>query len=381
MKYLYLILFVTVSVSSFSQVDNTSLYQNQYDDTLYEEMPYIKLQALGYQKDIENFGPMIDGYTIFGYQFNPQLGYQVSKNVCIEGGVYIRKDFGYKDFNEVLPTFSIRYHKNEFKMIFGNLDGSLNHGLIEPIYAFERLMTNRMETGIQYIITKKKFDAELWIDWQQMLYRLVNDYERLLVGVNLNALKINSEKFEFKLSVQGTGRHNGGQIARGGNINGPDKEGVYTHLNASSGFYLKYNVDKKHLKNVYVDARYVGNMNNTKDTSVYIYKRYGDGLLANIGCNLFGSDIMLSYWRGRDYTSEFGGALYSSESNSITYAGTYRSNRNLLILRLTTKIKLVKDVNLTLRTEPQWDIDFRRFNCDFGLYINFDKRINIKLKN
>ena len=380
MKLLKFIFILCISSNLFSQVDNTSLYQNQYDDTLEEEMPYFKLQGLGYNKDIENFGPMIDGYTLFGLQFNPQLGYQLSKDLSIEGGVYLRKDFGYKDFNEVLPTFSIRYHKRDFKMIFGNLDGSLNHGLIEPIYAFERLITNRMETGVQYIVTKKKFDAELWIDWQHMLYRLVNDYERLLVGINTNWFKVKTDKFEFRVPIQGTGRHNGGQIARGGYINGPDVEGVYTHLNGSVGVFYKHNLDKKHLKSVYFDTRYVGNMNNTKDTSVYIYKRYGDGMLANVGINVFGSDLMLSYWYGSDYISEFGGALYSSESSSITYAGTYKSFRNYLILRLTSKFKLAKQVTLTLRTEPQWDIDFRRFSCDFGLYINFDKVVYLKKK-
>ena len=376
MKFLKCIFILFVSTNLFSQVDNTYLYQNQYNDTLEEEKPYFKLQGLGYQKDIENFGPMIDGYTIFGFQFNPQLGYQISKNVCIEGGVYLRKDFGYKgDFNEALPTFSIRYHKKDFKMIFGNLDGSLNHGLSEPNYAFERVMTNRMETGVQYILTKKKFDADVWIDWQNVLYRLVDDYERLVVGVSVNAFKVNAEKYEFKTIIQGTGRHNGGQIARGGFI-GYDSQGVYTNLNGAGGIYYKYKIDRKHLKDVYFDTRYIWNLNNTRDSVVY--KRYGDGMLANIGVHAFGSDIMLSYWYGSDYTSEFGGALYSSESNSITYAGTYKSFRNLLILRLTTKLKLAKDVYLTLRTEPQWDIDFRRFNCDFGLYLNFDKQIFFK---
>ena len=378
MKHLLVILFVQLTFLSFSQVDNSSLYQNQYIDTLEEEMPYFKLQGLGYQKDVENFGPMLDGYTIFGFQFNPQLGYQVSKNVCIEGGVYLRKDFGHKDFNEVLPTFSIRYHKGDFKMIFGNLDGSLNHGLIEPIYAFERVMTNRMENGVQYILNKKRFDAEVWIDWQNMLYRLVDDYERLVVGVNVNAFKMSSEKFELKIPIQGTGRHNGGQIARGGTIGGPDREGVYTNINASTGVYLKRHLNKKHLKNIYFDTRYVANQNNAHDST--IYKRFGDGMLANIGLYAFGTDLMLSYWYGSDYKSEFGGDLYSSESTSVTYAKTYRSYRNLLMLRFTTKIKLADHIILTLRTEPQFDIDFRRFNCDFGLYLNFDKRINLKKK-
>ncbi|MGE0569337.1 MAG: hypothetical protein AB7O73_15465 [Bacteroidia bacterium] len=377
LKYIY-ILFTVIPIWYSAQVDNSSLYQNVKSDTTMAEAVFVKLQGLGYNKDIENFGPMIDGYTLFGYQFNPQLGYKFSKNASVEGGIYLRQDFGHSGFNEILPTFSIRYQEDDFKMVFGNLDGSLNHGLIEPIYAFERFMTNRMETGVQYFLTKKRFDAELWIDWHHMLYRLVNDYERLLVGINTNLFKINTEKYEFRIPFQGTGRHNGGQIARGGYINGPDKEGVYTHLNGSVGVYFKKKLDKKHLKHVYFDTRYVWNKNNTKDTSVFVYKRFGDGMLANIGMNIFGSDLMLSYWYGSDYISEFGGPLYFSESTSVTYAGTYKSFRNYLILRLTSKFQLAKQLTLTLRTEPQWDIDFQRFSCDFGLYLNIDGIIGLK---
>ena len=42
-------------------------------------------------------------------------------------------------------------------MIFGNLDGSIQHQLIEPIYNFERVITNRLENGAQFLINKISF--------------------------------------------------------------------------------------------------------------------------------------------------------------------------------------------------------------------------------
>lgn len=378
MKKILFVIFLFSAFNVLSQVDNSSLYINQQEDTVHENMPYVKLQGLGYMKDIENFGPMKDGYTIFGYQFNPQIGYQFTRNLAIEGGIYLRKDFGTKDFNEILPTFSIRYHKNDFKMIFGNLDGSLNHGLIEPIYAFENLMTKRMENGIQFLVKKKKYDIDLWINWQNMLYRMVNDYERFWAGMNYNALKINTDKIEFRVPLQGTVRHNGGQIARGGTVGGPDLEGVYTNLNGSAGLFLKYKLQNKKIEHVYVDARYVINKNNSNDSSILI--KLGDGVMANIGFKVFKTDFMFTYWYGHDYLSEYGSDLYSSASTSITYAGTYKSFRDLIMLRVTRKIKLAEDVNVTVRAEPQYDLDFKRFNFDIGFYINFDKRLDLKKK-
>jgi hypothetical protein len=370
------ILVFLLSGNVFSQVDNSSLFFTDHEfDTTREEAVYVKLQGLGFMKDIENFGPIIDGYTLFGMQFNPQIGYQFSKNFAMDAGIYLRQDFGHKGINEALPTISLRYQKNDFKMIFGNLNGSWNHKLIEPLYAFERGLTRRMETGAQFLLNKKRVDFDIWVDWQNMLYRLVNDYERFWLGMNLNAFKYENDKFEFRMPLQGTARHNGGQIARGGLIY-KETESVYTNLNGAAGLYLKKKINGKHLKSLYVDGRYVVNKNNSGDTT--LFKSFGDGALINIGAEVFKTDIMLSYWYGGDYTSEFGGALYQNASSSLTYAGVYTNYRNLLILRATRKIPLAKQTILTIRLEPMYDLTYQAIYVDMGFYINFGKQIFLK---
>jgi hypothetical protein len=371
----FILVFLLFS-KAFAQVDNSSLFFTEHEfDTTRDEAAYIKFQGLGFMKDIENFGPIIDGYTLFGLQFNPQIGYQFSKNFALEGGVYLHQDFGHKNINEVLPTFSLRYQKNDLKMIFGNLNGAWNHKLIEPLYAFERGITRRMETGAQFLLNKKRFDFDIWIDWQNMLYRLVNDYERFWLGMNWNVCKFENDKFEFRIPLQGTARHNGGQIARGGLIY-PDYEGVYTNLNGAAGLYFKKKFAGKHLKSICFDGRYVANQNNSRDTT--LFKSFGDGALINIGAEIFKTDFMLSYWYGGDYTSEFGGQLYNNSSSSLTYAGVYANYRNLFIFRATRKIPLAKQAILTIRLEPMYDLTFQRIYFDMGFYINFGKQIFLK---
>ncbi len=378
MRFFGFILFSFWSTLLKAQVDNAPLNLNDYKDTVPQSTAYFKLQGLGFMKNIENFGPMQDGYTLFGYQFNPQLGFQLSPEFSVEGGVYLQKDFGNPDFNTIAPTFSLRYQKNDFRMIFGNLDGSLQHKLIEPIYGFERLMTNRLENGAQFLLNKKYFDFDVWIDWQNMLYKLVDDYERFWIGISANAFKYSKNKWSMQIPIQFTGRHNGGQIARGGFI-GAGGEGVYTNLNYSGGMVLKRDFDYKYLQSIYADGRFVINKNNSNNSS--IYKKISNGAMANIGCRLMGTDIMLSYWYGSDYTSEFGGDTYWSNSTSVTYAGTYVSYRNVLMLRMTKTFKLADRVNLMLRAEPLYDIDFNRFHYSYGFYLNFDRRILLKKKN
>ena len=208
-----IIAFILLVQLANAQVDNTSLLYDSFADTMKKDQTYLRLQGLGFLKNNENFGPMQDGYTLFGYQFNPQLGYHLSDELALEGGVYLQKDFGNSNFNSVAPTFSLKYRKKDFKMIFGTLEGSLNHRLIEPVYGFERVMTNRLENGLQFMLTKKRVDFDIWIDWQNMLYKLVDDYERFWMGVSGNAFKITKNEYSVKIPLQATARHNGGQIA------------------------------------------------------------------------------------------------------------------------------------------------------------------------
>ncbi len=340
-------------------------------DTTHEKVAFIKIQNLDYMKNNEYYGPIADGYTLFGAQLNPQIGYQVSKNLSIEAGAFLRKDFGGKKLATADPTFSLRYHKKDFKMIFGNINGSLSHQLIEPMYNFERVITNRLENGAQFMLNKKHYDFDVWIDWQTMIYKESGGNEKVWGGLNANVGKLKCGNSEFKLPFQVTLLHTGGQIDTANTYS-------YTHWNANGGFAFSRTLNKRHLQKWTFDARYVARVS-------YLFtpaqsKSTGYGYYFNTGLSAFDADLLLSYWYGYNYVSDYGGFLYSSQSSTVVYANSYKVERSVLIARLTKRIQLADHVYLTLRFEPDYDFGLEFFEYSYGFYISLDEHIWLKKK-
>ena len=353
--------------SGFSQLDNSSLLFNTVNDTSKEKAVYLKIQNLNYLKNNEYYNAIADGYTMFGVQLNPQIGYQLSKNLSMEGGIFLNKDFGNNDFTIVQPSFAMRYIKKDFKMVFGNIDGSLNHNLIEPVYNFERVMTNRLESGAQFVVTKKYFDFDTWVDWQRATYRFSNQQENIWAGISANVLKLKTDKADFKIPLQATVYHMGGQLDT-------LSVGIVKNFNYSAGVLFHYHVNTRRVKSVFTDVRYVIRTNNYLDSIARTSQ--GNGVLANIGfVTPRAFNVMLSYWYGNDFYTDLGGFLYSSKSSTVAYSWYWREKyRSLLILRLTKTIKLEDQTLLTLRAEPHYDFVNNYFEFSFGFYISLDKK-------
>lgn len=81
----------------------------------------VGLNTLAFFKNNEYTRTIIDGYTLFGFQFQPYVSYHLNKNVRIDAGGYFQKDFGNSKFSTIAPIFSIKWNKNEYSVIFGNL--------------------------------------------------------------------------------------------------------------------------------------------------------------------------------------------------------------------------------------------------------------------
>jgi len=344
---------------------------NNLIDTSREQQVYVKIQNFDYLKNNEYYSPIADGYTMFGFLLNPQVGYQVSKYLGIEAGAFMSKDFGNDKFNDVLPTFSLRYVKKDFKMIFGNLDGSINHRLIEPMYNFERAITNRLESGLQFVLNKPLFDFDLWADWQKMIYRESSDAEKVWGGLSGNTLKLKRGKSTFKIPFQLTVLHSGGQIDT-------SIKSMTTRWNANAGVALTYTPGHGKIDELFLDGRYAGNVH-------YVFtpaqsQNVGFGYFINTGLRAHNAEFLLTYWYGYNYASDYGGYLYNSLSSAVHYAGTYKVERSLLFLRITKKIRLADHVYLTLRAEPYYDLGLNFFEYSYGFYITLDEQVWLKKK-
>ena len=65
----------------------------------------LSVHAFTFFKDNEYFNKIADGYTLFGTQLNPQLVYYPLKELRLEAGVFLWKDFGNPTLKQVRPTY------------------------------------------------------------------------------------------------------------------------------------------------------------------------------------------------------------------------------------------------------------------------------------
>ncbi|AKD05604.1 hypothetical protein PKOR_08810 [Pontibacter korlensis] len=330
----------------------------------------VTVQGLGFLKNNEYFNKIADGYTLFGYQFNPKISYQPTATVRLEAGAFLQKDFGASGFEAIIPTFTIKVQKERWELLFGTLEGSLNHGYIEPLYDFERLITNRLENGIQYKLNTERLQLDAWVDWVDMLYRGEKEQEQVNGGAAMAVVLLAQEgqsnmadSLYLKLPLQFTAIHKGGQI------DASDLP-LTTVANAAVGLELEKKYNRRVLHRLYTKNYIVG----FKDFSNEFQLPYkqGHGLYFNVGADTKYQDVMLSYWRGDGYISELGGRLYQSASTTFKHPGYLEEDRELLILRLMKDIELIEALNLTLRLEPLWDLNNPKLEFSSGFYLSFD---------
>ncbi|MBC3542019.1 hypothetical protein H7U12_20180 [Rufibacter sp. H-1] len=336
----------------------------------------LGINALGYQKNNEYFNDIAEGYTLFGYHLNPRLIYFASPTVRIDAGVQVQKDFGTRSYSLVQPTFTIRYEENGKAFIFGTLQGNLNHGYIEPLYDFERLITNRLENGMQFLLDKPGVKLDVWIDWQRYIRRLDPFQEEIAGGasseftlyrtpVSLDFPENTPETETYiGLPLQFTAQHRGGQID---NTELP----LVTLANGAAGLVIRKTYHKKKvLRALHFQPYVVGwkDFSNTKEQAF----QQGGGLYLNAGIDTKYQNVMLSYWRGNGYYSELGGKLFPSVSSNFKTPDYSDKNRQVLIVRFMHDLTLMEGLTLTLRLEPYVDLDDPKLEFSNSLYLNFN---------
>ena len=345
----------------------------QLDNSLFEDRKvlhperssrvYLGVDFLGFTRNNEYFNQIADGYTLFGYQFSPHLTYYPAENVRVDAGIFLHKDFGISDYYTVAPTFSVKIKRDKMQFVFGNLDGSLNHRLIEPLYDFERVMNDRLETGIQAIWNTDKTFLDLWINWETMIYPGDNKQEEVSGGFSLDYLLSASENFEVRLPVQTVLYHKGGQID-------VSPAPLVSFMNNALGLSVRIPVSEAGFLRAFRTDNYYVHFLDFSFEKVQPYTS-GSGIYLNLTAEFKNIDFMTSYWRGDEFISIKGAALYQSVSNSFKNPGYTEDQRELLIFRLMHNIKILDNLHLSSRFEPFYDLGNSKFEFSHGLYLNY----------
>ena len=343
-----------------AQLNNTTLETFQSLDSTKSKQLSFQFESFSYIKNNEYFLKVADGYTLFGNIFSPKMVFQAAPNVQIEAGIFARKDFGNNAFTSIQPIFTVKIQKAYSQFLFGNLEGNLNHHLIEPMMNPERVILNRQEAGLQYTKRKRKTFFDSWIDWQKMIYNGSDFKEEIFAGLSWNKKLILKPNFYLSIPIQLTFQHRGGQTTK-------DTGQVITNINTAIGMEAEWQM-KGFLQKIRIQNYFVGYRQNS---NYHPFFPDGSGVYLNLTAESKFMNVMFSYWNSTGYMSDAGGDLYQSVGRTYNYGKVIERYRNILIIRMMKDWKIIDNLYLTFRFEPYFDFNNKDFEHSESLFLTY----------
>lgn len=354
------------NLAFYEDANRTLLKYNQYGYGEREDNPFRKsdlfadISVLSFARNNEYFTHLQDGETFLGYQLLPHILWEPSMipELTIRGGIFLHKNLGQQGFDQRKLVFSSEYNVKNWRFIIGTLYGGLEHELIEPLYRFERGLTNRIEEGIQIKHLSKKWSIDLWVDWQQIAKPEINQPEIFTPGLSVKykPFKVKNKVTPFEFFAQATNYHRGGS-----RITLP----VINRSNAGAGFRFEQALTP--VSTLYIEPWIVFAIDHSPIlTQPY---RNGHGAYLNSTIHYKGLYFMLSYWYGREFFSMQGAPLFASFNNE-NYTQIDRE-RSLLFGRIMYEKKLSSQLHTSLRCEPVYEIYSKKMHYSFGLYLMY----------
>ncbi|MFA6277918.1 MAG: hypothetical protein WC622_14280 [Pedobacter sp.] len=369
-KQLLAILITLFASSAMAQFNNEAIFHRiRPADSLDKEL-HFNFYNFNYVRNYEYSNKFHDGYTLYGTQIEPQLVYYANPNLAIVAGAYLRKDFGNDGIYDVKPLFSLKYHKRNLTLVFGSLEGNIQHNYIEPIYDFERKITTPIEYGTQLLIDREKFKLDSWISWQKMIYKGSPEKEEIVGGLSTESTLMQRDGWKLSIPAQFLAYHQGGQIDVLKNIP------ISTLFNGAAGFKLHKTVGDK-VKEVFTD-NYIAVYKDFSPTKVRAYQG-GFGLWLNVGMETKWGSLVASYWKGNKFLTIKGMPLYQSVSENLYDAGFKQSSRSILAVRYVYQKQLIPNFYLDVRFEPHFDLGTpdADFQFNHSLFITYKEDFRI----
>ena len=164
-------------------------YQPYRVDSAHIKTLGIEVDALAFFKDNEFDGNVLKGYSLPGVRLEPRLTYTPIDEIKVEIGLhatiysgankypcYVFHDISkwkgeqYQSGAHLLPFFRATARFKRFTMAVGHIYGGATHGLTEPLYNPEIILTDDPEMGVQMIVDTKRWHSDLWLNWQSFIF-------------------------------------------------------------------------------------------------------------------------------------------------------------------------------------------------------------------
>jgi len=331
-------------------------------DSIIPKSLYFRLKSTGYFKNNEFDNPYLKGASLIGIYFEPSLEYHPDGKTTIRAGAHLLKYHGEDTFDRYVPILTLQYDATDhFTMIFGTINGTVNHGLIEPVQNFEKYLVDNYENGLQLLWNYPQFRGDVWLNWEQFLKQGDPFQEKFTAGVNSSFTLFERGKFKISAPFSTVFRHQGGEIDA---TNLP----ATTKMNLVEGLRLGWTFENNFIKSVALTQNYVEFLEIHPGDFVTI--PYGHGSYSRVFLDTKIGSFEAGYWKARNFVAPHGMPMFQSISQ---YDPLFlQSFRELLVLKYQFELKLTDFIKFAFRFEPYYHYDTGRLDHSWSLYMLFD---------
>ena len=389
---------VTLIIYTLTFVCHNMMAQNMWDDIATSEYHIdstdikalqVEVDNLSFFHDNEYTGNLSQGYSLPGLWVQAKLTYNPIKQIGLEAGLhalifngankypcYAYHDIGtwkgdqYQSGAHLLPWFRAKAQFKYLTIVLGNIYGGQNHKLIEPLFNPELNLSQDPETGFQLLWDRPHVHADLWLNWQSYIFKMDTHQEAFTVGMNW-IVKYNKPENEINWTtpVQLVIQHRGGEQ----NI---AQRGVQTICNASAGVNMKWNANRKALKQL-----------STEINLLAAYQQSGNlwpfktGFAGHAGVNLNLWDylgVKAGYvCTPKHFVSLYGNPLFNtvSQIDQTSYKGNNTVYLGVSYHRVIAQHYVIGAQAQAFQT---WLPGSQNLNFNFGLYLRVNPSFLIK---
>lgn len=331
----------------------------------------LRIESMGFFQNNEFLGKFVDGYTLPGYLVRPKLTYSPADALSIEVGGHFVKYSGKEKAANFMPWFSSRYQFNDrFAVVVGNLNQNHQHGLLEQLWEPERLVTDRPESGLQFMYSSPRLNMQTWINWEQYIEKNDPFQEHFTAGVTGDFQAYRNSVLSLSFPVQLLFYHKGGEI---------DSSAlrVQTHANLAAGWNLEMNIDAQRFKSLGLEGYWLGYKAVTEESNQYAFNK-GHAYLMRAKLQTRYAVFSLNYWNAFQFIAPKGRYIYQSVSDSdpsITQA-----ERSVVSARYFWQKDVLKDARVALQIEGIMDVPTGDLSYSYGFFllINQDFLLHFK---
>jgi hypothetical protein len=328
----------------------------------------LRIKSLNFIEDNEYFNPVVEGYTLLGFFFQPELIYTPSRKVSLRAGTHVLKYYGTEKFSQIRPVFSTTLNFSErTSLTLGTLSGSDKHHFFDPHFYSERLYNEYVEDGIQLTSVNDHFFTDTWISWENFIFKGDSTREQFTFGESFRYTSSPLADFiGIEVPVQLQLKHRGGQIS-------DYPQEMESFINVAAGVRINFDLAQK--RSGQIGIEYLQFVNKLREGDSISGITHGNASWIRLHYSYKTFHIETGYWNAHDFYAPNGNPLFGSVSDY--QPGLVVHNRRIINNSVSLKLLPGSYLELFFGLDLFYDVDLKRLDQAYTLHLNFDKLIRL----